>query len=403
MHYKIISIIVSAILFHLLLVFGIFQQVSMQTPHAKLVRNFHKEMKNEHIKIKNLSKEIKKQPNNYILYLKRADAQIEQQEIFLDFVRIFSPYSEYNIVNKSDIIEDLKKAKELNPNIDNNFTLGIIAFKSEQYDVAIKYFTNYIRHNQNSGKLYLAYYYRGLSYEELYRISGNEKLIKLAILNLENVTKLAPNFSEAYTKLGNIYSYPIQDNKIAIQYYDKAILIDKNNIENYLRKIMQYENPQTSSIEHNLIMSEYYNAINTKNGYLCTLLYSSLNFKFGFDSKDSILRTKHEQKSLDILAKAINNCKYCVVPKGYYEDLEEYYFDIFFFYIYDYSQNDDIDSAVYYINKCKNFAKKHNYGTSFCSAITTPNDEKIKNYKLNFNGLRKFIKLSIENMRNFYF
>lgn len=106
MHYKIISIIVSAILFHLLLVFGIFQQVSMQTPHAKLVRNFHKEMKNEHIKIKNLSKEIKKQPNNYILYLKRADAQIEQQEIFLDFVRIFSPYSEYNIVNKSDIIED---------------------------------------------------------------------------------------------------------------------------------------------------------------------------------------------------------------------------------------------------------------------------------------------------------
>lgn len=113
MHYKIISIIVSAILFHVLLVFGIFQQVSMQTPHVKLVRSFHKEMKNEHIKIKNLSNEIKKQPNNYILYLKRADAQIEQQEIFLDFVRIFLTYSEYNIVNKSDIIEDLKKQRSL--------------------------------------------------------------------------------------------------------------------------------------------------------------------------------------------------------------------------------------------------------------------------------------------------
>ena len=80
MHYKIISIIVSAILFHLLLVFGIFQQVSMQTPHAKLVRNFHKEMKNEHIKIKNLSKEIKKQL--YFIFKKSRCSDRTARNIF---------------------------------------------------------------------------------------------------------------------------------------------------------------------------------------------------------------------------------------------------------------------------------------------------------------------------------
>lgn len=402
---KTICIVIWAILLHCLLAFGVFQYISLQSPEGKLVRSFHQQIKNEHVKVEKLSKAIKKEPNNYNLYLERANAKLKQQEIFNDFVKIFIPYAEYSIINESDILCDLDKAEELNPRIDNDLTIGIIKYKSKDYKFAMTILNDYIKNNPHNSNVYKAYYYRALCYEKLnsnevaeiiqYNNYSNKYPINLAIQDLKKAISLNPKFAMAYTKLGEIEESKGDTQNLALKYYDKSMFMDKNFIDNYLRKIMYYGfHLETSATKRNLILSEYYNALKTEHGRFCSQLYFSMNMLLSDDNL-KLQMPYNEDKATKILARAITSCKYCNIPNEYYEDLQMEYFNIFFGYIYDFALIEDIDSAIYYKNKCEMIALKNHYGNNFCNGIETPIDEKIKKYKLNIKSILRFIQLSL--------
>lgn len=267
------TFIISIFLIILILtIYAIFKFIYLQSPENKLIYDFHQQIKNEHIKIEKLSNVIKKEPNNYNLYLERANAELKQQEIFNTFVKIFMPYTEYSIINKSDILCDLNKAKELNPYIDINLTIGIIEYKSKNYKFALTFLNNYIKNNPYGSDIYKAYYYRALCYKELnsaeedeilqYNNYSNKYPICLAIQDLQKSISLNPEFAMAYTKLGEIEENKGDTQNLAIKYYNKSMSLDENYIDNYLRKIMYYGlRLEASTTQQNLILSEYYNAL----------------------------------------------------------------------------------------------------------------------------------------------
>lgn len=396
-----------------LIVNTIFKFIYLQSPENELVYNFHQQIKNEHIKVEKLSKAIKKEPNNYNLYLERANAKLKQQEIFNDFVKIFIPDTEYPILNKSDILCDLDKAERLNPNIDNDLTIGTIQYKSKDYKFAITILNDYIKNNPHNSDVYKAYYYRALCYEKLnnnevaemvqYNNYSNKYPINLAIQDLKKTISLNPKFAVAYTKLGDIYTSNGDAQNLALKYYDKATMLNEQDVNNYINKIAYYGFHMDDSIQkQNLLMSLYYDALKTKNSLVCLKLYSVTSLYLVGSNPQFVLQMPYkEEKSLKILINAIKNCKYYTVPNEFYEDLQFEYFNIFFDYIYNYSSVEDIDSVIYYRNKCKQVALKNNYG-DFCSRIETPIDEKIKNYKLNFKSYLRFFQLSIKSNFNNY-
>lgn len=388
-----------------LIVNTIFKFIYLQSPENELVYNFHQQIKNEHIKVEKLSKVIKKEPNNYNLYLERANAELKQQEIFNTFVKIFMPYTEYSIINKSDILCDLNKAKELNPYIDINLTIGIIEYKSKNYKFALTFLNNYIKNNPYGSDIYKAYYYRALCYKELnsaeedeilqYNNYSNKYPICLAIQDLQKTISLNPKFAMAYTKLGEIEENKGDTQNLAIKYYNKSMSLDENYIDNYLRKIMYYGlRLEASTTQQNLILSEYYNALKTERGRFCSLLYFSMNMSLSNDNLKLQMPYK-EDKATKILTRAISSCKYCNIPNEYYEDLQDEYFAIFFGYINDSALINDIDGVIYYKNKCKIIALKNHYGDNFCNSFETLNDEKIKKHKLNIKSFLRFIQLSL--------
>lgn len=315
---EIIKIIVTLISSFLLLVFAICMYFNLNFNNS-LVNNFHKQIKNEHLKIEKLSKEIEKHPDYYALYLERADAKFKKQEYFSDFVKIFYPFNEYTLVQASDITYDLYKAEELNPNVDINLTLGIIEYKQKEYESAIVLLTNYINANQKKDDVYLAYYYRALSYDNIdfkSNIGQQAKNVNNAIRDLNTSIALKPNFSKSYTALANIYD----EKEKSFPYYDKAISINNTDTENHLRKIL--EHVYRGNNDKNLIISGYYDALNTDKGKWCSLLYWSMCMNNNIDLKLKMEMAHNHFKTSKILAKAIKNCKYCVIPNEYSEDIK---------------------------------------------------------------------------------
>ena len=88
---KVIFTIILLIILMLLSSFIVFRFVVSKFVSNNLTNDFHKRIKNEHIKIEKLSKEIDKNPNYYILYQERANAKLKKQEIFQEFINIFMP------------------------------------------------------------------------------------------------------------------------------------------------------------------------------------------------------------------------------------------------------------------------------------------------------------------------
>ncbi len=364
MYKKIIIIVILAVLLHGLLIFGIFQYVNWQTSSGKLVKNFHRQIKNEHIKIEKLSKEIDKHPDYYVLYLNRADAKLKKQEIFQDFVKIFRPYNYYKIVDEYSIKNDLNKAKELNPNIDINLKLGFIEFKNEKYQEAIKLFTDYIKANLYAPDLYLTYYYRGLCFYETQKIQN-------AIIDLNTSINLNPQFSKPYIALGNIYNfYEIDnnsDNQIAYNYYDKASRLNNSDIESHLRKVFDFA--QSGNADIKTIMSEYYNALNTDYGKYCSLLYWTMGISSSIDNEIKIDMAQSHYKSANILSRAIKTCKYCTIPNDYYEDIKDIQWDSYSLLINNSVDMGDIGKAKKYYKQCKLFAHINSYGDLYCDSF----------------------------------
>ena len=225
----------------------------------------------------------------------------------------------------------------------------------------------------------------------------------MAIQDLKKTISLNPKFAVAYTKLGDIYTSNGDAQNLALKYYDKATMLNEQDVNNYINKIAYYGFHMDDSIQkQNLLMSLYYDALKTKNSLVCLKLYSVTSLYLVGSNPQFVLQMPYkEEKSLKILINAIKNCKYYTVPNEFYEDLQFEYFNIFFDYIYNYSSVEDIDSVIYYRNKCKQVALKNNYG-DFCSRIETPIDEKIKNYKLNFKSYLRFFQLSIKSNFNNY-
>ena len=364
MYKKIIIIVILAALLHGLFIFGIFQYINLQTPSGELVKIFHWKIKNEHIKIEKLSKEIDENPNYYLLYQKRAYAKLKKQEIFQEFINIFMPYNDYSIVDDADIRADLIKAQKLNPNIDINFDLGFIGYKNKKYNEAIKLFNEYIKTNPYSPNLHLAYYYRGLCNYETENVSN-------AISDFNTAIKLNPQFSKSYTALGNVYNaYKIDnvvDNQIAFNYYDKAISLNNNDIENHLRKI--YELALSGNSNINAVMTEFDKAMNTNYGKYCSLLYWTMGISSSIDNEQKMKMAHSHYKSAKILSKAIKTCKYCIIPKDYYEDIKNIQWDSYYLLINNSVDMGDIGKAKKYYKQYKLFAHINSYGNLYCDSL----------------------------------
>lgn len=361
---EIIGIVVSIIVLFFFACLSVYKYVNSKSSSEILIKNFHRQIKNEHIKIEKLSKEIDKHPNYYVLYLNRADAKLKKQEIFQDFVKIFRPYNEYKIVNELDIKYDLNKAKELNPNIDINLKLGLIDFNNEKYQEAIKLFTDYIKANLYTPDLYLAYYYRGLCYYQTQKIQN-------AIIDLNTSINLNPQFSKPYTALGNIYNfYEIDnnsDNQIAYNYYDKASRLNNSDIESHLRKV--FDLAQSGNADIKTIMSEYYDALNTDYGKYCSLLYWTMGISSSINQDVRIDMAHSHYKSANILSRSIKTCKYCTIPKDYYEDIKDIQWDSFFLLINNSVNMGDIGNARKYYRKCKLFALMNSCNKEYCDSL----------------------------------
>lgn len=367
---KVIFAIALLIILMLLSSFIVFRFVVSKSISNDLANDFHKRIKNEHIKIEKLSKEIDKNPNYYILYQERANAKLKKQEIFQDFINIFMPYNEYPIVNDADIKADLIKTQELNPNIDINFDLGFIEYKNKKYNEAIKLFNEYIKTNQNSPNLYFAHYYRGLCKYKIEDVSN-------AISDFNTVIKLNPQFSKSYTSLGNVYNaYEIDnvvDNQIAFNYYNKAISLNNNDIENHLRKI--YELALSGNSNINAVMTEFDKAMNTNYGKYCSLLYWTMGISRSIDNEQRMKMAHSHYKSAKILSRAIKTCKYCTIPNDYYEDIKDIQWDSYFLLINNSVDMGEIGKAKKYYKQCKLFAHINSYGDLYCDSLL---DEEIR-------------------------
>lgn len=357
---KVILAILLLIILVVLLSFIVFKYVVSKSINNDLTNDFHKRIKNEHIKIEKLSKEIKKHPNYYLLYQERANAKLKKQEIFQEFVNIFMPYNEYSIVNDIDIKADLTKAQELNPNIDINLVLGFIELKNENYDKAINLLSNYIKVNLYAPDLYLAYYYRGLCYYK------NQK-IQNAIIDLNTSINLNPQFSKPYTALGNIYNFYSSDSQRAYKYYNKAMKLNNNDIENHLRKV--YDFAQSGNTDIKTIMLEYYNALNTDYGKYCSLLYWTMGISSSINQDVRIDMAHYHYKSANILSRTIKTCKYCVIPNDYYEDIKDIQWDSFSLLINNSVNMGEIGKARKYYRQCKLFALMNSCNKEYCDSL----------------------------------
>lgn len=325
-----------------------------------LTNVFYNQINDEHTKIKKISKEIKKQPNNYDLYLQRADAKLQIQGIFNGFINIFCPYNKYKIFNAYDIKKDLNKAKNLKSDIDIDLRLGFIEFKNNHYQEAVKLLSQYIESNPNDSDVYLAYYYRGISYDEMENVEN-------AISDLNASIKLNPKFSKSYTALGNIYIVKIGNAEKAFQYYDKAKSLNPDDIENYLRKISWLT--FYTEAKENVILREYNEAINTQLGKYCCILYWTISMSDKINPKLRIENAIKHYNSTKRLSDTIKSCKYCVIPDEYRGDIKNRQWDDFYLLINSSLADGDEKNAKKYYEQCKRFALINFYGRMYCPII----------------------------------
>ena len=136
----------------------------------------------------------------------------------------------FQLKNYENALENFQKSltldKQKNYLVYNN--IGRCHDKLKNYEKAIEFFSKSFAYSNN--KYYIALYNHGLS---LYEIK-HKKFEAYQIFE-SIITDYNEEFGPAYFSLGKYYS-DINDRKNAIEYFDKAIKYDPNNLESYLLK-----------------------------------------------------------------------------------------------------------------------------------------------------------------------
>ena len=133
-------------------------------------------------------------------------------------------YSYFKLNKKKFAIQYLLKASKLDPT-DHELlkNIGYLAIDLDQYKIASHYWSQYIKEEQDTElQLKLA----SLYFEELNQHSKANQILK-------NYEKIQRNYSAKYYFLKAKLSFKKQNCKLSLNYYDKALKIEKNEYEEY--------------------------------------------------------------------------------------------------------------------------------------------------------------------------
>ncbi len=125
---------------------------------------------------------------------------------------------------------------------EDDFKLAVKAFDSGDYELAIFYYTRYLKTNPNEVN---AYYNRGLAYNYL-------KKYELALKDFTKAIEIKPDYWQAFSSRG--YSYIGQKQfELAVGEYTLAIKLNPNDDISYKNRGIAYQ----SMGETNLANSDY--------------------------------------------------------------------------------------------------------------------------------------------------
>ncbi len=338
-------VICAIIAFAILLSFVI---LTINSSHD-LAYKLNKQTTKQYKRIEKLNKEIEKHPDNYKLYLDRADAEYKKQKVFKEV------YDTYNTREMSlstyNIVEDIKKAKELNPNIDVDLFLGVVYAEGHyEYQKAIEYLTRHI--NKNKPNDYIPYYYRGICY--FYSNDKVKNFRKYALDDLQKALELSPNKGDIYLALGDLYAFDYVDsNKTlekskqeAINYYDKAAKITEYNSNVYYKKaFLWYSNED----EHLSLLKQAASAKGA-NASTYILLADAYN-----EHNNTVMEINSLNKANDLgneLISIVRKCEHCTMYYNY-----EDFVSLYLFFVNNRLGDlklvqSDLKSAAYYLNRC---------------------------------------------------
>lgn len=166
-------------------------------------------------------------------------------------------------------IEDSKKALKLNPNHDSALTtLGMCAYKTENYAEALVIFDSILRIKESS----LSYYNRALTFNKLGKVAAAEKDFTHAI-------SLEPNVRNYWGRADFYYNQKKYNQ--SVEDYTQALNIDSNSTQLYYNRALSYyaNFKDKEAIEDLLVVvSLDSNNIDAK-WYLCASYYTENDYE----------------------------------------------------------------------------------------------------------------------------
>ena len=172
------------------------------------------------------------------LYLKNGDGSSALNDM-LNAVRIDSSNAEYFLL-LGDIyfsklfiaqaISSFERCVALDPkNISAELKLAELFLYLKKYHDCLQHADNALRIDKTNAK---AYFLKGFMFKE----AGDTAR---AISSFQTATEQNPGYFDAYIQLGNIWA--LRKNNLALNYYDHALRLKKNNPEALYGKAMYYQ------------------------------------------------------------------------------------------------------------------------------------------------------------------
>jgi DNA-binding helix-hairpin-helix protein with protein kinase domain len=182
-------------------------------------------------------------------------------DVMIKFTRPFvsqNPYTQQSLI--SNKVNQTPKPKNLS--FSDYYERGDIAYQQQDYEQAVDNFTQAIKQNPQSAKVYI----------NLANAQYNLNDYKSALANYNQALKINPQEVKAYVNRGNAHymmadysSDPNQEYKQAIADFNTAIKIDENDSEAYIRRgIVRFETSKyinTSFQEYQKSIADFTKAI----------------------------------------------------------------------------------------------------------------------------------------------